>query len=239
VPLAVRADGERWFWLAGSIVPTPDEDGGGTPYDVAGHPFTLEAVVEGRVVHDSREALADSLVTSDPDEVEEVAAAMEAAVRRLQGAARHPLGPPDPAAGRSHLVAEGRWVQQRVRRFVMDGRRLDAHEVGRLVVAVGAVDVRDVAWAEMTRARAGAHVDLWRDVVRRAPRNALAAPAALLAFAAWLSGDGALAWCAVDRSQEAEPGYGMASLVAQALAGAVPPSAWEPLAPEALTLFAG
>ena len=46
---------------------------------------------------------------------------------------------------------------------------------------------------------AARHVDLWRDVVRRRPRELRAAPAALLGFAAWLAGNGALAWCAVDR----------------------------------------
>ena len=56
-----------------------------------------------------------------------------------------------------------------------------------------------------------------------------AAPAALLGFAAWLSGNGALAWCAVECAQEAEPGYTLAGLLSEALAGAVPPSAWRPL----------
>jgi hypothetical protein len=53
--------------------------------------------------------------------------------------------------------------------------------------------------------------------------------AALLAFAAWLAGDGALAWCALDRCEEAEPGYRMAALLTHALAAALPPSSWRPL----------
>jgi hypothetical protein len=199
----------------------------------------MEAVVEGRVVHDSREALRDSLVGGDPDEVERVAAGMNVAMDRLEEASRHRAGPPAPDAARAHLVQEGRWVQHRVGRFVEDRQRLDAHDVGRLIVALASVEVRDVAWSEITRATARAHVDLWRDVVRRSPLVAQAPPAALLAFAAWLSGDGALAWCAVDRSQEAEPDYSMAALVAQTLACAMPPSAWQPLTPEMLSLFAG
>ncbi|MGZ5418092.1 MAG: DUF4192 domain-containing protein [Nocardioides sp.] len=236
VVVAVRADGERWFCLTGCHGDCVAE---GTPYDVSTHPITVEAVVEGRVVHDSREALRDSLVGGDPDEVECVAEAMDVAMDRFEAASRHPLGPPAPEAARAHLVQEGRWVQHRVGRFVEDRQRLDAHDVGRLLVALASVEVRDVAWSEITRAAARAHVDLWRDVVRRSPLVALAPPAALLAFAAWLSGDGALAWCAVDRSQEAEPDYGMAALVAQTLACAMPPSAWEPLTPDMLSLFAG
>ncbi|MGN6575760.1 MAG: DUF4192 domain-containing protein [Nocardioides sp.] len=236
IVVALRADGRHWFLLA-------DDRGRGrpdlgVPYDLSTHPLTVEAVVEGRVVHASREALRDSLVGSDPDEIERVAAAVEVAIVRLQGVAEPPGGSGRPGPAREHLVNEGRWVQHRVRRFLAEGVRLDTHDVGRLLVAMISIDVRDVAWSEMRRDNASAHVDLWRDVVRRSPLEALAPAAALLAFAAWLTGDGALAWCAVDRCQEAEPGYGLAGLVSQALAGAVPPTAWSPFPPEHLTLFA-
>jgi len=131
-------------------------------------------------------------------------------------------------------------VRRRVSRFLDDGGRLDAHDVARLVASMAlSLEIRDVAWAEMTRDNAARHVDLWRDVVRRAPVELRAAAASLLGFAAWLSGDGALAWCAVDRAQQAEPGYSLAGLLTQMLAGAMPPSAWRPFPPESLTLFAG
>jgi hypothetical protein len=236
VLIGVRADGERWFCLAGCVGGCVAE---GTPYDVSTHPITVEAVVEGRVVHDSREALRDSLVGTDLDEIEAVTDAMEVALERMQAAGRHPLGPENPSGLRAYLVQEGRWLQHRIRRFVQDRNRLDTHDVGRLLVAMVRIDVRDVAWTEITRPDARVHVDLWTDVVRRSPPAALPAPASLLAFAAWLAGDGALAWCAVDRAQEADPGYSLAALVAQTLACAMPPSAWEPLTPEMLSLFAG
>ena len=73
----------------------------------------------------------------------------------------------------------------------------------------------------MTRAVAPAHVGFWTDVVRRAPDDLLAAPAALLAFAAWLAGHGALAWCAVDRCQAVQPDYALAARVAGLLVDAV------------------
>jgi Domain of unknown function (DUF4192) len=90
----------------------------------------------------------------------------------------------------------------------------------------------------MSHDDAARHVDLWRDVVRRVPVELRAPAAALLGFAAWLSGNGALAWCAVDRAQEAQPGYGLAGLLTQALAGAVPPSTWRPIPRDALAVFA-
>ena len=53
------------------------------------------------------------------------------------------------------------------------------------------------------------------------------APAALLAFAAWQAGHGALAWCAVDRCEEVDAAYSLARMVARILEDAVPPTAWE------------
>lgn len=238
VPLAIRADGSRW-WCLLEDCDRPQCRPDGTPYDISGHPLIADAVLDGRVLLRSREELRDSLVGNDPEDSEAVSRAADDALDVFQHAVRHPLGPAAPAAARAHLVQEGQWLVERVRRFVCDGERLTAEEVGRLLVSVISIEVRDVAWAEMTRQNASRHVDLWRDVVRRAPGDLLAAPAALLGFAAWLSGDGALAWCAVDRCQEADPDYTMAGLLSDALTRAVPPSTWRPLDRELLSLFAG
>ena len=218
VACAVRADGERWWGLGAN------GGGPGTAYDVSCHPLMAQAVVDGTVVHASRQELADTLV-GDPAAVEQVEACLGAVVV--------------PAGDRRELVVEGRWVRERVRRHLEDGLPLDAADVARLVVLfMLSVEVRDVAWAEMNHANAARHVDLWRDVVRRSPVELRAAPAGLLAFAAWLTGNGALAWCAVDLAQESQPDHGLASLICQALSGAVPPSVWQPLSPDAVTLFA-
>jgi hypothetical protein len=233
---AIRADGERWFSLDCSDGCCPLD---GRRYDVSAHPITAQAVLDGRVTYESREALADSLVGTDLDAMEAVGEAADEAMRRLRAAARHPLGTESPDVARRHLVTEGYWVRERVRRYLSTREPLDDHDAGRVLVAISAVEVRDVAWAEMDRANASTHVEMWRDLVRRTPLDLLAAPSALLAFAAWLAGDGALAWCAVERCHEAAPGYSMATLVSQALAGAMHPSVWEPISVEALPLFAG
>lgn len=236
VVCAIRADGERWYSLDCATTCCPEE---GVPYDLTSHPITAQAVLEGRVTYDSRSDLAASLVGTDLDGLDDVAEAAEEAARRLTGAGRRPLGQEIPGGARAHLMAEGLWVRDRVRRYAKTGEPLDNAEVGRMLAALVSIEVRDVAWAEMTRFDAKTHVELWRDVVRRTPPDLLAPPAALLAFAAWLAGDGALAWCAVERCQDAEPGYTMAGLVSQALAGAVHPSTWQPIPPGDLPLFAG
>lgn len=233
---AIRADGERWYSLDWASACTPDE---GVPYDVSSHPITAQAVLEGRVTFESRRDLEDSLVGTDLDAVEAVMQAAEEAMRRFKVAAHDSFGADCPDGAKAYLMTEGYWVRQRVRRFIETGEPLDHEEVGRLVVGTLSIDVRDVAWAEMTRADARAHVELWRDVVRRTPPDLLAAPAALLAFAGWLAGDGALAWCAVERCQQVDPDYSMAALVAQALAAAVHPSTWQQIPPTDLPLFAG
>lgn len=235
VACAIRADGERWFCLDCSECCPPE----GRPYDLKAHPITAEAVLRGQVVFRSRDELADSLAVSDPEQVEAVASAADDAMRRFQGAARHPHGVGPSGGARRHLVAEGLWVRDRVRAFLSRREPLAPEEVGRMVVAMVNINVRDVAWAEMNHDNAGTHVELWRDVVRRTPLELLAAPASLLGFAAWLAGDGALAWCAIDRCRQAEADYSLAGLLTQALAAAVPPSSWEPIRPEELPLFAG
>ena len=236
VVCAIRADGRRWYSLDCTAECCAPE---GEPYDVTAHPITAQSVIEGHVTFRNRQELADSLVGTDTDGMDAVAEAADEAMRRFQSASRQPSGTTSTDGARRHLVLEGHWVRERVRRFLESREPLDSDEAGRMAVAMVSIDVRDVAWAEINRFNARAHVELWRDLTRRAPLDLVAAPAALLGFAAWLAGDGALAWCAVERCQQAEPDYSLAGLLTQALVAAVPPSSWRPIPPEDLPLFAG
>jgi hypothetical protein len=118
-------------------------------------------------------------------------------------------------------------VRQLVERHVAAGTSPDDQEVARLLRGMLETTVRDAAWDPITRETSREHVRFWSDVLRRGPTPLVAAPAALLAFAAWQSGQGALAWCALDRCAEADPDYPLAELIATALQRAVPPDAWE------------
>jgi hypothetical protein len=218
----LRVEGDRYFHLL-------EDDHEGTPYDLSTHPFTARRVFEGHVVHESRAAVAESLVGTDPAEVEAVAAAAEAEGDRLVDASRRGI-----VTGRR---ADALWIQGRVRRFLRTGRPLTTGEAGRMLFLCRDPEMRDVAWAEMQRPDAARHVDFWRDLVRRAPDDLLPAAAALLGFAAWLAGDGALAWCAVDRCTSVAPDYSMADLVAEVLLRAVPPSTWQGLPVGDLPVF--
>jgi hypothetical protein len=89
-------------------------------------------------------------------------------------------------------------------------------------VLLGHLSVRDYAWE-----RIGAEewqVALWTDVLRRVEAVHVPPVACLLAFAAWRSGQGALAAVAVDRARSQDPGYSMAALLDDVLRYALPPS---------------
>ena len=65
------------------------------------------------------------------------------------------------------------------------------------------------------------------------PRPTCPAPASLLAFTAWQSGEGALANIAIDRALAADPGYSLAQLLRDIMDAGVPPSAARvPMTPE-------
>ncbi len=228
----LRAHAARWWPL------DRDEPGPGTPYDLRSHAFTAWAVLEGRVTLDSRADLAATLDPCGDGVLAAVGAAAGRAERALSRALRTDGGGPRGAGAVPALVAEADWVDRRVRRYLDDAVPLSEEDLGRLLAALADVQVRDVAWSSMAAATATAHRDLWRDAVRRCPADLVAPPAALLAFAAWLCGDGALAWCAVERCQAAEPAYGLAALVTHTLTAAVPPSTWEPVDPASLPLVA-
>ncbi len=86
------------------------------------------------------------------------------------------------------------------------------------------IPLRDAAWSCLTRDRARESVRLLSDLVRRSPARVLPPVAALLAWSAWQAGEGALAWCAIDRATAVDPHYPLTRILAVMLEQAVPPS---------------
>lgn len=85
----------------------------------------------------------------------------------------------------------------------------------------------------MDSAERKSHLRLWLDLTRLALPCYLPAPASLLAFVAWQSGNGALANMALDRVLAADPGYSMATALQHVLDLGTPPSmARVPMTPE-------
>lgn len=212
----LRADGRRWFAVSR---PRPGVPPGGIAYDLSHHRFSAQSVLDGRVTHGSRHDLAASLASDDA-----LVAQVEVALATVSASSGPAAGP---SAGNRWDDDLG-WVRATVAREAAHDELPDPQVTARLLLALSSDGHRDAAWALISRGSAPDHVWLWTRLVRCAPERLLAPPAALLAFAAWLSGQGALAWCALDRCRAADPGYRLAGLVAQALEQAVPPDVWEP-----------
>jgi Domain of unknown function (DUF4192) len=137
-------------------------------------------------------------------------------------------------AARHMIAAEGlAAVSAMIAVYRGGGKFATDYQVAWLTVALRDLRVRDDAWARMDPAHREAHLRMWLDVTRRAQPRYVAAPAALLAFVAWQSGDGALANVALDRALGDDPGYSMALLLRQVITAGAPPSmATLPMTPE-------
>jgi hypothetical protein len=230
-------DGRYWSYLCESVHCCPPE---GTPYDVTGTEVAAAATYAGQVALPDRAALECSLRPVEGAEREAMDRATEQAARDLAADVDQGVDPADradddpadhaadgdPAGNRRRAGA--RALALAVRRYV-DGGRLTDEEVARLTLLLVRIDVRDLCWARVTVAgdRLEAHLELWRDVTRRARADLVAAPATLLGYAAWRTGNGALAWVAVQRALEANPAYSLARLLGEALDRALPPSLFD------------
>jgi hypothetical protein len=105
--------------------------------------------------------------------------------------------------------------------------RIPASTLGMLLGAVQNLHARDVAWSLMSRDTAVQHFELWRQVMAAADDDLMAPAGTLCAFAAWLSGNGALAALALGRVAEVCPDYSFLGLIAEILAGGINPDLWE------------
>ncbi len=178
----------------------------GTAFQPDHHRFAAQSVFGGKVTLGSREELASTL-DHDP-------AAASAVVAALDDCTAYPAAQIR-AVITEHSAAE---------------RPAPPEVIAALALSITDPMLRDEAWGWLTRASAHEHVVFWSDVVRRVPEELVAAPAAVLGFVAWLAGEGALAWCAVERARAADPGHSLARLVDELLTSATSPEVWQVVA---------
>ena len=127
------------------------------------------------------------------------------------------------------LLAAARSAVDGAVEYIRAGGRPDDDLVAWLSVLVMDTDVRHQAWIGIKRAGPDLdhHYALWTEVVRRCERDLMPAPACLLAFAAWRTGDGGVARLALERALRSDPGYPMAIRMLQLLADGVSPTAFD------------
>jgi hypothetical protein len=206
----------------------------GVPFDVTDHPATQALAAGGSVqVLSSRSELAATVATVDG----EVAEAMDRATRKAEEEvarliARAARSGRQASIRRLIATAGVRAVYEAIKRY-RRGSGVSPETAAWLTVVLRDLRVRDDAWARMLPEHRTAHLRLWTDLTRMARPGYVCAPASLLAFVAWQSGNGALANVALDRAFDDDPYYSMARLLRQAVDSGAPPSlARLPMTPE-------
>jgi hypothetical protein len=205
----------------------------GTPFDPAS-PAAAVMAGAGNAVLADRAAVAARVAPLGGI----AAVSMRQATRRAEQHARRLLAKVRKSsrlgAARQMIAAEGlSAVGTMIATYRDGGSYATDYQIAWITVALCDLRVRDDAWARMDPAYLDAHRRLWIDVTRRAQPGYVAAPASLLAFVAWQSGDGALANVALDRALADQPRYSMAQLLRQVITAGAPPSlARLPMTPE-------
>jgi Domain of unknown function (DUF4192) len=227
------ADGRYWSYVCGNKACCPAE---GVPFDAtAADPAEAEALAAvGDRVLATRAAVAARVAPLGGIARESMRQATRRAERHIAQLLAKVRKSARLGAARHMIAAEGlAAVGAMIARYRDGGRFTSDYEIARITVALRDLRVRDDAWARMDPGHSGAHQRLWIDVVRRAQPRYVAPPAALLAFVAWQSGDGALANVALDRALADDPRYSMALLLRQVITAGAPPSlARLPMTPE-------
>jgi hypothetical protein len=191
--------------------------GAGTPLPAGTSELDVRSVTEGQVLADDRDELVHRLASA-PDP----AGVMASAVLRIgRDCATAVL-----ARGRDAVAGESwdavRTAVARLRAGPVD--RPGEDEIARVAWALRDVEVRDRALGLVLGPDAAAAEQLWRECARRVPAPLDSAPATLLAVAVWLRGDGTSAGIALDRALDSDPGYPLARLLDEALAGCLSPA---------------
>jgi hypothetical protein len=223
-------NGRYWSYLCRNVDCCPPD---GTPFDYPSHPVAAAMTVAGLAAYPDRAALASTLAPLAGEAAQEMDRAIERACARAQALVDRAQRAGGGNPLRLAVGAGRRSVREAIGAYRGGGRITDADAFAWLAVSLVNLAVRDDAWARMAPEHREAHLRLWADVVRRASGPWLPAPAALLAFTAWQSGDGTLANVALDRALAADPDYSMARLLRDILAAGVPPAqARLPMTPE-------
>jgi hypothetical protein len=222
--------GRYWSYLCRDLRCCPAD---GVPFDALAHPAAAALSAAGLTAQPDRASLARTLAPA-PGITAAMEKATDRALRRAEELTKEAMAVPGCGdAARLVIDAGRRAVREAVAVYRGGGAIADHDQIAWLTVTLADLRVRDDAWARMDPEYRLAHRRLWTDVVRHARARYVPAPASLLAFTAWQSGDGALASMAIERALAADPGYSMALLLAEAISAGLPPSAARlPMTPE-------
>ncbi|GAA5160205.1 MULTISPECIES: DUF4192 domain-containing protein [Amycolatopsis] len=198
-----------------------EKDCGGTLPDDLSTVAAATIAMQGGVTYRSREDLLRQLAPDDP----------EALARRTEmlNAAIDALDPSVPPAALTPGYAKA------VRAAIEAVRRGDLsfsdEQLVELAMALCDPYIRDAGLAAARVPHCSRDAErLWLELVRRIPAPERAEPAVLLAYSAYLRGEGALAGIALDNALEASPGHVLADLLERCRSTSMPPDRLRTLA---------
>ncbi len=234
LPELLRVESNRyWSYVCTDPTCGPPE---GTPFDPKPSPELSELVPEGAPsVLASREALSALVAAVVGPDAESMLASVSKAEGRADRLIKRARASSSQTTRRYPIALAGiRAVRDAVLRYRQGDSAVISHdEAAWLLLSLRDSWVRDDAWSRMEADRRQAHRRLWLDLTRLARPGTVAAPASLLAFVAWQSGNGALAHVALDRALADDPDYRMAHILRTALdCGMNPSKAKVPMTPE-------
>ncbi|SDK39617.1 protein of unknown function [Actinopolyspora mzabensis] len=184
----------------------------GTVPDPRSSPLAAELAVSGAITFSSREELAASVAPESP----ETPARWSARLNLMQDEA-------EPHRGDATMCAADTEAVFAAIRRTARGSPLTEEDLLRVLVALSDYRVRDLAMGIALTVWSRAAEQLWFVLVRKAPEPEVADVAALLAFSAYLRGDGALASVALDRVERTRPAHRLGELLRRALDSGIGP----------------
>jgi hypothetical protein len=193
----------------------------GAVADPTTSPLAAATVAAGAVTFGSREEMAELVAAEDP------AALQRRSVLLAAADAEHPMS--------ARLVAQRLARLKELHRTAAAAGDLALSDSTVAEVASALCDhrVRDACLPWCTGPGAAAAERLWLSLVRATPAPERAEPAALLALAVYLRGDGALAGVALDVALDACPHHSLSGLLRAALDGGLPPELLRSVAADA------
>lgn len=198
---------------------------GRTP-DPGSSPLAAAMAASGSVTFRSREELAELLAPESEENLARRSARLTAMHERRHEDEPVAVAPGDP----------GRDVVQCVLGAInrtAAGFALTEEDLLRVLSAISDHRVRDLVLGTALTELAGPAEELWLALVRKAPDPERAEAAVLLAFSAYLRGDGALAAVALERAESSRPDHRLGVLLRRALDTGISPSALSAVAEDA------
>jgi hypothetical protein len=189
-----------------------DADCTGTVPDPSSTALAAASAAAGMVTYNRREDITAGLGPAGDDDLARRADLLAAASQAAE-----------PGGEQAQCLDHLRLLDSAIDRSVSGTLPDTDEELVALAYALGDHRVRDACLAPADEQRAQAAERLWTTLVRTIPAPERAEPACLLAYAAYLRGDGVLAGIALEQAEAADPGHRLADLLRGALWTAFPP----------------